>query len=384
MDHRDDAAAWAAPTPADGATDHRPAATPAVDYGVPQAAAPGPVPTPPAPPAPTWQAAPGPVPAAMPSVGHAPTYASWQPGFMPLRPLSFGDLLGLPFRAMRYNRGVIIGGPLLLTLVATVATAAAMWLLFTDPSLGLLDPNSTFSAISPTTIAVGVVALVAALLADVLSSAIVAPGVARGVLGERIRLGDAWRAMRPRVGSLLLLYLIAGGSMLVVVGLALTPLMLSAVNNDATYLGLGLLLMVTVAFPAGVLISTIGGISRPVVVLEQRGAVAAIRRAVALVRGRFWWSLLVVFVASALIGIVSSVLQQVGSFGAVAVAFAAPDNVVALAIAFFTVTALSLVVSYVLTYSYLGSLFSLVYIDLRIRHEGFDLTLAEAAEARRA
>jgi hypothetical protein len=42
----------------------------------------------------------------------------------------------------------------------------------------------------------------------------------------------------------------------------------------------------------------------------------------------------------------------------------------------------SYLVSAVLDSCYLGATFTIVYIDLRIRHEGFDADLAEAAEAR--
>jgi len=350
MDHRDDAGSWAAP----GAPE--PAQAPAASSR----------------------------PIGAPPVPTMPTQASWQPGFMPLRPLTFGDFLGHPFRAMRYNRGVIVGGPLAFTLVATLATTASMWLLFTDPSLALLDPMATSTTISSTTVAVTVLAVVAALLADVFSSAIVAPGVARGVLGERITLGEAWRAVRPRIGALLLLYVIATSALLLAFVPGVAVLIGGAASDSIGTTLLGLLLMLVLGIPAGVAVSTIGGIARPTLVLERRSAVSAIRRSLTLIRGRFWWSILIVFVATVIIGLVSSVIQQVGSLGAVLVAAAFPDNLLVLAIAFFTVTALSLVVSYVLTYAYLGAVFTLLHIDLRMRHEGFDLTLAEAAEARRA
>jgi len=42
------------------------------------------------------------------------------------------------------------------------------------------------------------------------------------------------------------------------------------------------------------------------------------------------------------------------------------------------------VLTYVFTYAYMGSIYAFIYIDARIRHEGFDLDLARAAEARRA
>ncbi|WP_062463500.1 hypothetical protein [Demequina soli] len=376
MDDRDDAAAWAAPAPVSPDSPPIPAPAAAVSGW-------GPAPTD------GWAAGP-PAPAASSpyAAAHAaaPTSASWQPGFMPLRPLGFGDLLGLPFRAMRYNRSVVVGGPLLLTLGATALLAVGMWLGFRDASLLFTDPTQAGSfSLGGTTIAVLVIGLVAALLADVLSSAIVAPGVARGVLGERIRLADAWHAVRPRIGALLLLYVVATVGLLAVVTLGLLPLILTVANGaGAGAIVASVLLVIVVAVPAAAVVTLVGGIARPVIVLEQRRTFAGLRRTIGLLKGRFWWSLLVVFVATVLIGAVSGVVSNLGSGVGLVVGFAAPDNGILLGIAFVLSLVLSLVVSYVLTYSFMGSLFALLLIDLRIRNEGFDLTLAEAAEARRA
>ncbi|WP_062380340.1 hypothetical protein [Demequina pelophila] len=316
----------------------------------------------------------------------APSFASWQPGILPLRPLTFGDYLAAPFKAMRANRSVVLGGPLLLTLVSVIATTGAMWLLFTEPSLGLVDPASQATSIRAETVLVAIVAVVSWLLADVFSSAIVAPGVGRAVLGERITLGDAWRAVRPRIGALLLLYVLVALAAAALVAVVLAPLLLAFAGDDAAA-GLGLSLTVVLAIGSvipALAVSVVAGLARPVIVLERRGAVAALRRATSLIRGRFWFSVLVLVVAGLIIGLVSGVLQQVGSLVAFAAMFALPEAVWLQGILFALGIGLSLVISYVLTYSYMGGIFALMMIDMRIRHEGFDLELARTAEARRA
>ncbi len=45
---------------------------------------------------------------------------------------------------------------------------------------------------------------------------------------------------------------------------------------------------------------------------------------------------------------------------------------------------LALIASNVATYSFLGSVYALVYLDARMRREGFDVDLAAYAEARHA
>ncbi|SEJ20931.1 hypothetical protein [Demequina mangrovi] len=320
---------------------------------------------------------------AVPAPAPVPTSASWQPGFMPLRPLGFGDLLGLPFRAMRDNRAVVVGGPVLLTLGATALLVAALWMLFNDVSLVFSDLTTTDS-LSAGTVALIVAFVVAALLADVLSSAIIAPGVARGILGERIRIADAWRAVRPRLGSLLLLYLLAGLANLVAIAIGVLLVVIATANGNDFGTVVSVIVAGVVAAAVIFLVALIGGLARPVIVLERRGAVAALRRTLRLLRRRFWWTFLVGFVAWLLVGLVANVVSQVGSLVAMAIAFAAPESTILTTVVFVVAMLISLLVGFVLMYSYMGALFTLILVDLRIRHEGFDLALAEAAEARRA
>ncbi len=120
------------------------------------------------------------------------------------------------------------------------------------------------------------------------------------------------------------------------------------------------------------------------IVLERKGAVASIRRTLGVIKGRFWWSVLIIFVTGAIIGFVSGIFQQILSFiGSIALVIGFNGAWLGTAVYVATLV-LGAVISYVLTYSYMGSVYALVYIDARIRHEGFDLDLARAAEARRA
>jgi hypothetical protein len=332
---------------------------------------------------------PGPIPASQPPVAYAapqasnaPTFRSWQPGIIALRPLSFGDFLAAPFKAMRFNRGVIIAGPLLFTLASTALSVTALWLLFNDPALGILSPNTASNGISPETVIVGILALVSVLLADVLSSTIIAPGVARAVLGEHVTLKEAWGQVRQKFGHILLLYVVTTVALTAVIVLAAIPLIVAIATDSTPWIVAGVALVILVMVPAGFVVTLLSGLARPIVVLEQVGAFAAIGRAWRLIKGRFWWSVLIVFVTSALINIATSILQSGGQMIATVTTLAAPDNEAALLISFFVVYGLAIVISFVITYAYMGSIFSLMYIDMRMRHEGFDLDLARAAEAR--
>jgi hypothetical protein len=333
---------------------------------------------------PTQYAPPAPVVVtAAPTANATPTYRSWQPGIIPLRPMSFGEFISVPFKAMRFNRAVVVGGPLLFVGASMVVLAAALWLLFTDPSLGLLSPTSQFSGVQGSTVAVGIAAIVALILADALSSAIVAPGVARAVLGERIPVGEALRAVGSRIGQLLLLWLLTTLALALALAPGVAAAVIGGANGDDGVVALGLLAALALGLVVGVPVYLISSIARCAIVLERTGAVASVRRTVGLIKGRFWWSFLIVFVTGALIGVITGVVQNLMSFIAgLAVLIGVSGEWVGTAIGV-AVYVLAAVITYVITYAYMGSVYSLVYIDLRIRHEGFDLDLARAAEARR-
>ena len=362
---------WATPgslgEPSVGQVPDAPPAAPGAAPGVPAGYAP---------PAPT-------VLLAAPQVAATPTFRSWQPGIIPLRPLSFGEFLSVPFKAMRYNRAVVIGGPLVCVGTAMVLLAAAMWLAFTDPSLALLSPEGQLQGIQTSTVVVAIAAFVALILADAAASAIVAPGVARAVLGERISLGDALRTLGPRVGQLLLLWLISTA----IVMLALVPggiaLVIGINSGDGATIALGFLAMVGLGLVVSLPVYLITAIARCVIVLERKGAVSSIRRTIGVIRGRFWWTVLIVGVTGAIISIITGIFQQLLSIvGSIALAIGFSGAWAGTAV-FVLVTVFAAVISYVLTYAYMGCVYVLVYIDARIRHEGFDLDLARTAEARR-
>jgi len=127
----------------------------------------------------------------------------------------------------------------------------------------------------------------------------------------------------------------------------------------------------------------ITAIARCVIVLERKGAVSSIRRTIGVIRGRFWWTVLIVGVTGAIISIITGIFQQLLSIvGSIALAIGFSGAWAGTAV-FVLVTVFAAVISYVLTYAYMGCVYVLVYIDARIRHEGFDLDLARTAEARR-
>jgi hypothetical protein len=207
-------------------------------------------------------------------------------------------------------------------------------------------------------------------------------GVARAVLGERISLAKAWGLLRRRVWHLLGLYGLA--TIVMIAALVLFVVLYAVALTDNS--GGGVVLVLLLGFPlmlaAALVYNIFIGIAVPVIVLERGRVGAAFGRTFRLIKGRFWWTVLITFVASLIAGIASYIVQiALQVIGTVAVVLLPQGGVLGLVV-FAVAMTLAYLVSLVLQTSFIGSLFNFVYIDLRIRHEGFDADLAEAAEAR--
>src|SRR5690606_20311126 len=113
--------------------------------------------------------------------------------------------------------------------------------------------------------------------------------------------------------------------LLAAVSFSLVPWIIAIVQEEPAWIVLGLVGLI-ITIPAGMVITIITGTARAMVVLEKISAVAAISRMTRLIRGRFWWTVLIVFVTALLVNIVASILQNVGQFAGFIVMAAVPDN----------------------------------------------------------
>lgn len=315
------------------------------------------------------------------------TYRSWQPGIVALRPLPFGDFITVPFKAMRFNRAVVIGGPLLLFAFSAVLTGLALWIAANDSQLNLFSYYDSFTGVSPSTIIAGVAAVLSWVVSDALATSIVYPGVARGMLGERVSLGAALKAILPRIGHVLLFSVIASIPILVVAGGALAVLVGASSGSDEAF-GATILMVLAILFlvvmPLAATITVYSAVARGAILLEKSNAFQAIGRAFRLVPGRFWWSVLIIIVVGMIVGAVQQAFGFVTQIAAFVPGAVLPESAAALGIGFFVGYLFQLVAICITQYSFLGSAYALIYLDMRMRKEGLAFELARAAEARHA
>jgi hypothetical protein len=254
-----------------------------------------------------------------------------------LRPLSVGEILDAGFRLLRYRFWTLVLSVLVpivpLTIVATILQAS------TDENAYDLNSSATTSDSGAS--------LVGALLGGVLQGAAIALAIAACIkvisaayLGERAGVGDSLRYGMSRILALIGAYLLTV--------LILIPGFIALII-PAIFLAVKL----SVTFPA--------------VIVERAGPPTAIRRSFNLTRGNWWRVFAVVVVVFLIAAVINFALT-----GVLIPALLA-DDVSEVTVAVLD-TILS-IITFAITYPLWASVLTVLYYDLRVRNEGFDLQL---------
>lgn len=321
---------------------------------------------------------------------------SWTPParepFVPLRPLTLGQILAGALRTLRHNPAVTLAPAIVLSLSAVLA-ARGIELLVLAPLVTALGSSLTTGALYSwfAGFGAGLLGWIAAqslgLAAGVLQQGVSAADVSHAVLGRRLTprgLRRRTRGARGPLATWAAIVLLATAS----AGVLATALLGAVVVVDPlAALGLGFLI-----YPgAAVLLAWLGtrlAVVPSVLVVEQLGLARAVPRAWRLTRGLFWrtfgirilsWGMIwiatgiVSFPVQLLVGWAAQILAGNGDLGdylAIEAVGAVAASVVGSVIA-----AIGLVVT--------TATDALVYLDLRMRREGLDLELARFMERRR-
>jgi hypothetical protein len=206
------------------------------------------------------------------------------------------------------------------------------------------------------------------------------------VLGRRPSVGETWRRTRRMVPRLLRLCLVLVLPPTIVFG-ALIALVVWGFAGGLPALGVVGLLGVAGLTVAMVWVGTKVALATPALVLEDIGAIPALRRAWWLTTGLFWRTLGILLLSGVLIGIVQYVLSVAVQLGGMLLGLAAASMLggssseEATAIVMVVVSVLGGLASGIVTQPFLAAVTALLYTDSRIRREGFDLALARAAAA---
>jgi hypothetical protein len=226
------------------------------------------------------------------------------------------------------------------------------------------------------------VASVLGLVVDAALTGMLSAVIGRGVLGRRTSLGEAWRAGRigAVIGATLLLFMLG---LAVIVPVALGVLILALLHIPGAAAALGVLGGIGSVIFEIVLVIRLS-LTLPALVLEHISPVAAIKRSWQLSHGSFWRLFGIIALTGIIVGVAAEVLSipfnlvgaaigggnSGGLFGA-----AASTSAAALVIG-----AIGTILAATVTRPISAGVNVLLYVDLRMRREGLDLTLRQAAQ----
>ncbi|MDI3313494.1 MAG: hypothetical protein QJR12_04155 [Mycobacterium sp.] len=301
-----------------------------------------------------------------------------KPGIIPLRPLSLSDIFNGAVGYIRGNPGPTLG---LTTAVVLVMQVIAL-IVETGP-LAVVRRLRTESSYQPSggdvgtwVLSTGVTGL-ATWIIGILLNGMLTVVVGRAVFSSSISVGEAWAKVRGRVPALIGLAALEAAGTVALIGL------LAAIIAAIGATG-GVAAAVLVGFPLALALLALTAylytllLFAPVlIVLERLPLVDAIIRSIKLVRNSFWrvfgirlLTTVVVFVVSYAIAAPLSVTGQLLLVGA---SSTGPFLLGA------TLNHLGLAIGQIVTEPFSAGVVVLLYTDLRMRAEAFDLVLQTGA-----
>ncbi|PZQ89746.1 MAG: hypothetical protein DI534_08110 [Leifsonia xyli] len=313
--------------------------------------------------------------------------------FVPLRPLTLGQVLAGSFRALRHNPAVTLGPAIVISLLAMLASTTfglfviAPLITASGSSIGPAGPAMWLAGFGASTLG-WIVDRAFAQGAGALQQGVSAVDISHAVVGRRLTPGGLRRRTRgiraPLIGWTVIVVL----ATTVVGGLALAALGLVAAYDPVGGVVAGFLIYPLV----GVLLAWIGtklAVVPSALVIERLRLGAGIRRSWRLTRRNFWrvfgiriltWAM--IWMATALVAIPVQLLVQwltgiLAGNGDISDSLAISDiGSIVTAIVAAVIGAIGLVIT--------TSTDAILYLDLRMRHEGLDLELGRFMEQRRA
>lgn len=311
-----------------------------------------------------------------------------KPGIIPLRPLMFGEVLDGAFQSMRRNAKAMVGAGLLAQSLSAVV-GAIVTALSASSAVSAGEWARGLSRGGITSLAVGVMAgaalvsVLSVFLSAILQGAMVVP-VARSVLNRPTGFRRMMSLARPRMGALIRLaaLLVAAGIAGIAFLTVLLALFFSNVRGAASLLVLPLLLCFG-AIAAWVAIKLM--VAPAAVVIEELGAFAGLRRSWELTRANWWRILGITLVVAILVGVISQVvLIPVSLLPTVVAGVISPhrgsgqDATLAVVLGILIAITSALVGG--VGFAFQTSVMGLLYMDLRMRKDGLDITLLRQAE----
>jgi len=298
-----------------------------------------------------------------------------QPGVIPLRQLSLGDMFEGALKTMRRNPEATIGMAVLVLAVMLVPSLGfSMLIPSLFPRLGLIDQIAIASLVPTLLNSLATLAL----------SGFVIYVVSEAALGDRVGIAQTWQAVKGRIPALIGISVL---SFLAIFGIA-AAVILGGVALTFALGPLGGILMVIAMLgfiPFMLWFYARLSLGPAAVVLEKAGPVAGLKRSWALTQGKQAWRVLGITLLAGIVAMLFSAM--VG--GLIGVLLGMVIGLISGDIS--TQYYLQVVIDHLSTFligaivtPFTAGVTALLYLDQRIRREGLDVGLVRAAQERAA
>lgn len=312
-----------------------------------------------------------------PPYGYSPTQPLYAPnGPGRLRPMGIGDVFDTTFRLYRENFGLFIATtaivlvPILIVGILFVGVAALTSLsgVFSAPA-GAPISSSQFGSVAAfglAAVAAGIVAVVA-FAAMYLALVVV---ISQRYLGRPVTIGAAYRTGLRRVLALIVAYLWAAIRIVVLVGVVVA---IAAILFNANLTPLGVLVAIA-SVALFIYLFYVWQLMPQAIVLENVGGIGASKRSRQLIKG-YWWK---TFGITIMLAILTNIIDSIPSAVASSVISSVTGSSDASAVANGIIT----LVMFIVTQPLGAAVLTLLFYDLKIRKEAFDLeVMAQASGA---
>lgn len=302
-----------------------------------------------------------------------------QPGIIPLRPLTLGEIYDGAIRSIRTNPAVMFVLSAVLVALATLVQGIATWGVFEDlnaligmdpETMAALDTSSLLATLQSAVLGYAVSGLVSFLITTILNGLLI-HAVSQAVIGRKMNLEEVWHATKRQIPRLLLLSLVVTVIMLAVVAVLAGLIALLVLTENFAVIGIGVL-VVSILMLVGILaVATLTVLATPALVLERAGVFTALRRSFTLTKQSFWRVLGIYLLTAILVGILTSIIAYpVAIFG----------QFIGSASGMYVLNLVANVIALSITTPFMAAVTALLYIDVRMRLEALDVELARAAQ----
>lgn len=295
---------------------------------------------------------------------------------IPLRPLGVSEILDGAVTYIRRNPRATLGLSAILTCAVEVVITLAQYFFIGSQARAEVTPGVLARSVGwAFLLTAGSMVLTTYVV--MLLGGLLAPVMARTLLGRATSFGRAWRLVRPLVPRLLgaasLMILI----LLLAAALPFAPLTATILTGGPE--GLRVLTAVVGVPLALVLVVSAYvwfALAAPVLVMERRGVIASLRRSAEIVRGR-WWRTFGVLV-------LGQVIAMLAGFVVLPMPFVVIERIVLgfnaeptgwTLVALVAVAAVGRTVAGTLVNPFNAGVIAIFYADRRMRREAFDLEL---------